>query len=319
MTLRRWCITPEDAGQRLDVFLAGQVREASRSSVARWVLTGAVTVAGRTAKPGMVLRTGDRVECTPPAPVPARALAEDLPLRICFEDEHLAVVDKPAGMVTHPSPGHPGRTLVNALLHHLSALSGIGGELRPGIVHRLDRDTSGLLLVAKHDTVHRALAEAIRAREVKRSYDAVVWGETTEDRFTVSTALGRDPGHRRRFAVVARGGRRAVTHGEVTRRLGEFTLLRLFLETGRTHQVRLHCRHLGMPVVGDRTYGRAGEARRLLQLGLPRPTRQLLHARRLEFVHPVTGRVLTCESPWPDDLAGFVAAAEALGRAPKPR
>jgi 23S rRNA pseudouridine1911/1915/1917 synthase len=311
MTTRQWRIAPADAGLRLDVFLARQVPDASRSAVARWVRVGAVRVTGRAAKPGLLLRAGDEVVCVPPAPVPARAQAEDLPIRIRFEDEHLAIVDKPAGMVTHPSPGHPGRTLVNALLHHLRSLSGIGGELRPGIVHRLDRDTSGLLLVAKHDAVHRALAEAIRARTVRRSYDAVVWGAPVRDRFSVAAALGRDPRHRRRFAVVPRGGKPAATHGEVLRRFHEFTLLRLSLETGRTHQIRLHCRHLDLPVVGDRTYGRAGEARRLLQLGLPRPGRQLLHARRLELIHPVTGQALACESPWPEDFAGFVAAVEA--------
>lgn len=306
----RWRVAPEETDVRLDVYLARRRPDLSRSAAARLIAGGAVAVAGRTAKPGLLLRGGDEVDFLAPASAPARALAQPLPLTVLYQDRDLAVVDKPAGMVTHPAPGHDGRTLVNALLFHLDRLSGVGGELRPGIVHRLDKDTSGLLVVAKHDAAHRDLCAGIRDRSIQRWYDAVVWGRVPEERFSIETRLGRDPRNRKRFTVVAAGGRFAGTQAEVRRRFRDFTLLQLKLDTGRTHQIRVHCRHLGTPVVGDRTYGKHGESTALNRLGLPRPDRQLLHARRLAFIHPITHAALEFESPWPEDFAAFVRALE---------
>jgi len=305
-----WDVSPEDAAQRLDVFLARRRPELSRSAAARLIETGAVVVTGRKVKTGLLLRAGDQVDFRPPLPMPARTEAQALPLSVLYQDETLAVVNKPAGMVTHPAPGHPGETLVNALLYHLDRLSGIGGEARPGIVHRLDKDTSGLLLVAKNDAAHRALSSGIQERSIRRYYDAVVWGQPREDRFCLETRLGRDPRDRKRFAVVRSGGRLASTEIERVRCFDEFSLLRLKLNTGRTHQIRVHCRHLGTPVVGDRMYGKSSEAKVLSKLGLPRPDRQLLHARRLEFVHPFTGRPLSFEAPWPEDFIAFMQALD---------
>jgi 23S rRNA pseudouridine1911/1915/1917 synthase len=272
-----------------------------------------VKVEGRHPKPGLALASGDQVFCKPPAAVPSQALPEDLPVRIVYEDQDLAVVDKPAGLVTHPAVGHASGTLVNALLHHLRDLSGVGGEQRPGIVHRLDKDTSGLLLVAKNDPAHRALALAIQERRVSRSYDTVVWGRIQEETFTLETFLGRDPRNRKRFAVVSHQGKTAVTHFSVTRRFSEFTGLRIKLETGRTHQIRVHCRYLDKPVVGDRDYGKRSEAALLSRLHLPRPERQLLHASRLEFLHPLTQAPLAFTSGWPADFAEFMQALETKG------
>jgi 23S rRNA pseudouridine1911/1915/1917 synthase len=312
---RVFLVTPEQATQRLDVFLAQQAPDVTRSAAARLIREGRVQVSGRLVKPGLPLKAGDRVELEIPAPLPSRLQAQALPLEIVFEDEDLAVVNKPAGMVTHPAPGHPDRTLVNALLHHLSGLSGIGGETRPGIVHRLDKDTSGLMLVAKNDRTHRALSAAIQARNVERWYATVVWGHLTALPRLVENQLGRDPKHRQLYTVVA-AGRLASTRIETQEIIGSgFSLWEVKLNTGRTHQIRVHTRHLGCPVVGDRVYGKSAEGRLLAGMKLPRPERQLLHSRRLAFKHPLSGAALAFSAPLPEDMEAFIQACRTRGRA----
>jgi 23S rRNA pseudouridine1911/1915/1917 synthase len=245
------------------------------------------------------------VEVPPPREISAEP--EDLPLSIVHEDEDLVVVDKAAGMVVHPAPGHPNGTLVNALLHHVSDLSGIGGALRPGIVHRLDKDTSGLLVVAKNDLAHQHLSDALRRRRVKRLYRAAVWGHLPESPVRIDRPLGRDPHDRTRMAVVE-DGRRAVTRARVRERWAAAELLDVALQTGRTHQIRVHLLSLGHPVVGDPTYGAGWErgmggvnrawARELAGM----LQRQFLHAAELAFEHPRTGRRMRFRAPLPDDL-----------------
>jgi 23S rRNA pseudouridine1911/1915/1917 synthase len=249
----------------------------------------------------------------PPA-VPVDIPAEDLPLHTVFEDADLLVVDKPAGMVVHPAPGHRTGTRVNALLFHVRDLSGVGGRLRPGIVHRLDRDTSGLLVVAKSDRAHHGLADALRARKVKRLYRAASWGHLAETPISVDAPIGRDPRDRKRMAVVE-GGRRAVTHARVRERWLRADLLDVALQTGRTHQIRVHLAHMGHPVVGDATYGRGWErglggpdrawARELAR----RTPRQFLHAAELVFDHPVSGERMRFRAPLPPDLDSAAAWA----------
>jgi len=234
--------------------------------------------------------------------------AEDLPLEVVFEDEDLAVVNKAAGMVVHPAPGHPRGTLVNALLFHLSDLSGVGGRLRPGIVHRLDRDTSGLMVVAKTDRAHVVLADALRRRRVKRLYRTAVWGHLRETPVTVDAPMARDPRHRKRMAVVE-GGRRAVTRARVREDWPAAQLLDVALQTGRTHQIRVHMAHIGHPVVGDPVYGAtgargvSGRYRRWAEELERRTPRQFLHAAELVFLHPVSGERMHFQSPLPEDLA----------------
>jgi 23S rRNA pseudouridine1911/1915/1917 synthase len=311
---RRFLVAQEEAGLRLDVFLARRAPDLTRSAAARLIHAGAARAAGRLSKPGLVLKAGDEVALEIPEPTPANLAAQALPLEIVYEDADLAVVNKPAGMVTHPAPGHADRTLVNALLHHLSGLSGIGGVERPGIVHRLDKDTSGLMLVAKNDRAHRALSAAIQARSVERRYRAVVWGHLTVVPRLVENQLGRDPKNRQHFTVVAEG-RPASTRIESQEIIGSgFSLWEVKLNTGRTHQIRVHSRHLGCPVVGDRVYGKSAEGRLLAGLRLPRPERQLLHAGRLTFSHPVTGVPLDFTAPLPEDMTVFIQACRHRGR-----
>lgn len=274
---------------------------------------------GRVPAKSEAVEPGARIVVEIPPPRPIRALPEDLPLTVLYEDADLLVVDKPAGMVVHPAAGHPSGTLVNALLHHVSDLSGIGGHLRPGIVHRLDRDTSGLLVVAKTDPTHRALSAALRRRRVKRLYVAAVWGHLQRSPLEVDAPIGRSPTDRLKMAVVP-GGRRAVTRLRVRERWPAAELLDVALETGRTHQIRVHAVHIGHPVVGDAVYGPGWErgmsgpglgwARELAR----RVSRQFLHARALSFVHPSTGERMRFQSPLPEDLAA--AADWARGGAP---
>lgn len=313
MEIKHWRITEKEVGMRLDVFLAQAVKGLSRTAAARALQNQEVQVTGKqTLKSGLLLRGGDEISYIPAPPVSAGAKAEPLPLTILYQDDDIAVIDKPAGLVTHPATGHHDGTLVNALLYHLHDLSGVGGVLRPGIVHRLDKETSGLLLVAKNDRAHHALTDRIQKREVERWYDAVVWGNVQDSSLTIDTQLGRDPIDRKRFAVVRSGGKRAITQVEVVRRFQEFSCLRIKLETGRTHQIRVHCRYMGTPVVGDRTYGKRGESSRLNKLALERPTRQLLHANQLRFYHPITEKKMEYTAPWPDDFKKFVQAIEKM-------
>ena len=268
-------------------------------------------VNGAPGRASLRVAAGDRIEITLPEPAPSTLEPEALPLAVVFEDEHLLVIDKPAGLVVHPGAGVRTGTLVHALLHRDPAIAAVGGEGRPGIVHRLDRDTTGLLVVARTPRAYRALVEQIRERAVERRYAALVWGDPRGDGGTIGAPIGRDPRQRQRMAVVARGGRPAVSHWRAVERFGLFTLLDVRLETGRTHQIRVHLAHARMPVFGDPVYGGRGKKQlsadprqRSLAGALLRDLpRQALHAMELTFPHPVHGNVLHFTAPLPDDFA----------------
>jgi 23S rRNA pseudouridine1911/1915/1917 synthase len=300
-------VSEADAGERLDSWLARRL-ELSRTRIQKLLGDGRVSVDGANPRKSDPTEVGQRVEVRVPPPEPSPLEPEDLPLHIVWQDSDLLVVDKAAGMVVHPAPGHRTGTLVHALLHHVTDLSGIGGTLRPGIVHRLDKDTSGLLVVAKSDEAHRRLSDALRSRRVKRLYVAATWGHLPEDRVKIDAPVGRDPSRRERMAVVE-GGRRAVTRVRVRERWDAADLVSVALETGRTHQIRVHMAHLGHPVVGDGTYGAgwergllAGHGRWPVELARRVP-RQFLHAAGLVFDHPLTGERMRFRSPLPEDLA----------------
>ncbi len=294
------------AGDRLDVYVAAN-SDLSRARVQALVAEGRVRVDGRVARKADRLEAGQEIEVRVPPPEELEAQPEDLALDVLFEDPSLLVVNKPSGMVTHPAPGHPTGTLVNALLAHTEDLSGIGGKLRPGIVHRLDRYTSGLMVVAKSDRAHHALSEAIQQREIKRLYIAASWGHLSESPLEVNAPIGRDPVERRRMAVVEKG-RHAVTRFRVVERWIGAELLRVTLGTGRTHQIRVHLAHIGHPVVGDAVYGvgwergMGGKARQWARTLGKRMERQFLHSWRLSFEHPVSGELMRFELPLPADL-----------------
>lgn len=299
-------LTVRHAGDRLDVYVAGN-SDLSRTRVQALVAEGRIRVDGQVAGKSDRLEAGQKIEVRVPPPEKLEAQPEDLALDVLFEDPSLLVVNKPSGMVTHPAPGHPTGTLVNALLAHTDDLSGIGGKLRPGIVHRLDRYTSGLMVVAKSDRAHRGLSEALQRREVKRLYIAASWGHLSESPLEVNAPIGRDPVERRRMAVVEKG-RRAVTRFRVVERWIGAELLRVALGTGRTHQIRVHLAHIGHPVVGDIVYGvgwergMGGKARQWARTLSQKVERQFLHSWRLSFEHPVSGELMRFELPLPADL-----------------
>jgi 23S rRNA pseudouridine1911/1915/1917 synthase len=309
-------VPPLHTGERLDRFLALIQTDLSRSRLQALIRDGRVEVNGRPARASTRVQSADRVVVRLPAPEPSLMVPEARPLRIVFEDEWLLVLDKPPGMVVHPGAGVREGTLVHALLHHVPGIEAVGGAGRPGIVHRLDKDTSGLMVVAKTERAYRALVAAIAAREVRRAYVALAWGVPSSGAGRIEAPIGRDPRHRKRMAVVRSGGRPAVTHWRRAESFGAVSLLELRLETGRTHQIRVHLAHLGHPVVGDAVYG--GGPKKQLRLGplqrsLPdalfeRLHRQALHAAGLAFSHPVTGEALSFESPLPDDMAGALEA-----------
>jgi 23S rRNA pseudouridine1911/1915/1917 synthase len=294
----------------MDQFLARRLGF-SRSRCVGLIQAGLVQVEGGGVKKSDIVTAGQVVLVEVPPPEALDVEAEDIPLEIVFEDRDLLVVNKPAGLVVHPAPGHPKGTLVNALLHQVRDLSGIGGKLRPGIVHRLDKDTSGLMVVAKGDEAHIALSNAIRRREVRRVYRAVAWGHLPESPMTVDAPVGRDPRDRKRMAVVE-GGRRALTRVRVRERWPAAEFLDASLRTGRTHQIRVHLFHLGHPVVGDPVYGAkwargmGGPARGWAEELEHRATRQMLHSADLGFVHPLSGEELRFHAPLPPDMASVV-------------
>jgi 23S rRNA pseudouridine1911/1915/1917 synthase len=297
----RLIVDPETAGLRLDVFLAGVLPQHSRSQFQRLIREGRVTVEGTSAKPNSVLRAGQTIEVDIPPPAPATPLPQELPLPIVYQDEDVIVVDKPAGMVVHPAAGHEDGTLVNALLFHAENLSGVGGEQRPGIVHRLDRGTSGLMVAAKNDAAHRELTRQFHDREVEKEYIALAWGEVHAGR-RIDLAIGRDPVHREKMSTRARRSRTAVTRVTRAQKLGGVSLLHVVIGTGRTHQIRVHLSAIGHPIVGDRAYG--GVRRHMS--GALRPVERLerpfLHAARLAFAHPRDARRMEFEAPLPADL-----------------
>lgn len=288
---------------RLDQYLAGLLIGESRSRVQRLITQGLVRLNDRPARPGSRLRAGDRLSWELPAPTPSRLEAEPMDLRIVYEDDDLAVVDKPAGLVVHPGPGHPTGTLVHGLLGRGPGWSTIGGTERPGIVHRLDRDTSGLLVVARSPHAHKLLQAALARREITREYLALVRGRPSARSGTIEAPVGRDPRARTRMSIGGAGARMARTHFTLERAFASSSLLRLRLETGRTHQIRVHLGAIGHPVYGDPEYGVAGV------LGLQR---QFLHACRLAFDHPLTGARVDVSSPLPADLRAALEQAERL-------
>ena len=299
------------AGQRLDAWLARALPDLSRARLQALIAEGAVTVDGASTRASARVRPGQSVEVAVPEPQAAIPSAEDIALAVVHEDAHLVVIDKPAGLVVHPGAGTASGTLVNALLHHVRDLSGIGGVLRPGIVHRLDRGTSGLMVVAKSDAAHQGLAAQFASRSVEKQYLAVVHGVPSPRSGTIDAPIGRHPVQRKKMSVSASGGRAARSSYVVEEALDGASLLRVRIHTGRTHQIRVHVASLGHPIVGDETYGgsrtpsSASAAARAAIAEFPRPA---LHAAALAFDHPVTGARLSLVAPLPDDISRLLAA-----------
>ena len=301
MTSRTITVPHDSEGLRLDRFLVAVLPDRSRSQIQRLINDGHVRVAGRETKPNQPVKTGQQIAVDITEPVAAAPQPEPLPLSILYQDRDVIVVDKPAGMVVHPAAGHASGTLVNALLHHIDDLSGIGGERRPGIVHRLDRGTSGLMVVAKHDVAHEELARQFRDREVEKEYIALVWGVVQAGR-RIDLAIGRDSSNRKKMSARARRSREAVTRVTRSQDLRGVTLVHVAIHTGRTHQIRVHLNAIGHPVVGDSLYGGLhrrvpGDLRAVTHLDRP-----FLHAARLAFKHPADGRRMEFTSALPDDL-----------------
>lgn len=319
-------VLSESLGQRLDQFLAVRL-EVSRARVQELIRDRKILLNGAPVKASFKLRGGERISILGLAERPAlRAVAEEIPLEIVYEDEDLAIINKPAGMMVHAGAGATDDarnrgTLVNALLHHFRTLSGVGGEMRPGIVHRLDKETSGLIVVAKNDTAHRKLAAQFAHREVKKKYIALVHGWIKKDSGTISASISRDRVRRTRMTTRPSGGRAAVSHYSVVRRLetpfGKFTLVEVKIETGRTHQIRVHFSSLGHPVVGDAVYGAPGEIRtaggKLGSAGAISLGRNFLHAAELELAHPCSGTKIAMKSPLPEELRKFLATVQGSG------
>ena len=293
----------EDKGKRIDSFISSCCEELTRSAVQRLLEGESVTVNGKPAQKNYKLREGDMIDVIVPDPVELNAEPENIPLDIAYEDDDLLVVNKPKDMVVHPAAGNTSGTLVNALLYYCGdSLSGINGVLRPGIVHRIDKDTSGLLIVAKNDFSHRLLAEQIKEHSFTRKYQAVVYGNFKDDEGTVNAPIGRHPTDRKKMAVTEKNSRNAVTHYRVLGRYNGFTHLELKLETGRTHQIRVHMSYIGHPVAGDAVYGPKKVITSLHG--------QCLHAYYISFVHPRSGKTLTLSAPLPDYFTSFLKSLE---------
>lgn len=289
-----WIVAEPDRGERIDKYITEALEtDVSRSQVQLWIKDGAVQVNGAVVKSNYKLAAGDQISVAVPEPESLDIPAEDLNLEIAYEDADLVVINKPRGMVVHPAPGHNRGTVVNGLLFHCTDLSGINGMLRPGIVHRIDKDTTGLLMAAKNDLAHTSLAAQLKEHSVTRKYIALVHGNVPHDRGTVDAPIGRDSGDRKLFAVTPRNSKYAVTHFIVKERIGAFTLLELQLETGRTHQIRVHMKYIGHPLVGDPAYGRPKDNEL---------AGQALHAAILGFKHPRTGEYLEFSAPLPEDM-----------------
>jgi 23S rRNA pseudouridine1911/1915/1917 synthase len=303
-------VAADQVGTRLDTYLAGHLPDFSRTQLQRLIQTGHVQTSQGHATTSYRVHAGESVTLCVPPPQPARPGAEAIPLRIVYEDAALLVIDKPPGMVVHPAPGHYHGTLVNALLFHCPTLSGIGGEARPGIVHRLDKDTSGLLLVAKHDRSHRSLAAQLKTRQLRRRYLALVRGRMPAAHGTIDASIGRHPQQRQKMAVVAHGGRAARTHYQVLEAWRPISLLQLSLETGRTHQIRVHLAHVGHAVLGDAVYGSGAwhlPGQPTLERQVRAFPRQALHAAQVRFQHPESGLWLEFTAPLPEDMATLIA------------
>lgn len=296
-------VSSDSAGDRIDKYISENSSSMSRSAVAAVIEKGGVQVNGKEVSKNYKLRENDKITVVVPEPEELDAKPENIPLDIVYEDNDLLVVNKPKGMVVHPAAGNYTGTLVNALLYHCKdSLSGINGVLRPGIVHRIDKDTSGLLIVAKNDRAHAGLAEQIKAHSFERAYECVAHGNIKEDEFTVNQPIGRNPKDRKKMAVTYKNSKNAVTHFKVLKRYGSFTHLRCTLETGRTHQIRVHLSYVGHPIAGDEVYGPKKPVKGL--------SGQCLHAKHIGFVHPITGEWLEFESPLPEYFTQFLNKLE---------
>lgn len=293
----------EDAGQRLDIWLSARLEDVTRSYVQKLVGDGLVLVDGSPVKSGLKLKSGMTVDVVVPEPVSSEIKAQDIPLDVVYEDSDIIVVNKPKGMVVHPAAGNWDGTLVNALLKHCGdSLSDINGVIRPGIVHRLDKDTSGLLVAAKNNAAHQGLSDMLKKHEIVRTYEAIVDGVIKEDSGKVDAPIGRHPVNRLKMAVTFKNSKEAITHYSVVRRFKTHTWVKLRLETGRTHQIRVHMAYIGHPVTGDPLYGK--------KCALMDTGGQVLHARCLEFAHPVTGKPMRFETGLPDYFTGLIGALE---------
>lgn len=301
----RFAAEPDDAGKRLDQMLHERLPEFSRSRIQEWIKGGRVLVDGAPQRPSRALRGTEAIEVEPAAPPPLEAAPEAIPLSILYEDDDLVAVDKPAGMVVHAGAGVHSGTLVNALLHRFGGLSGVGGPLRPGIVHRLDRFTSGVLLVAKNDAAHRRLAAQFSGREIEKVYLALAHGRVRADSGRIERPIARDPVHRTRMTGRLASGRAAWSEYRVVRRYERFTFLEVRIGTGRTHQIRVHLSGMGHPIVGDTLYGAPARIPDLPALG-----RFFLHAHRIRFRQPSTGAEISVEAPLPPELQAWMAALE---------
>jgi len=294
-------VVPKEAGgERLDRFLAGQLPQFSRSRLQQLIRTGAITVNDKPVRPRDAARKGDTIRVSEPPPEPTDIRPESIHLDVLFEDDDLVVINKPAGLVVHPGAGHREHTLVNALLHHCSNLSGIGGEERPGIVHRLDKETSGCLVVAKNDETHRGLSAQFGDRTVQKTYLALVTGKIRKVAGSIEEKIGRHPVHRQRMSVTSKRGREARTDYRVIASSSAISLVQCELHSGRTHQIRVHLNHIGHPVLGDKVYGSKGAGNH---------ERQMLHAWKLGFQHPRTGDLKQFEAPLPEDFRTTMEAA----------
>jgi 23S rRNA pseudouridine1911/1915/1917 synthase len=325
-TLHQAAAGDESAGQRLDRFLAEAHSDISRSRLAQLITAGAVTRGGTTIKdPNHRVKPGETYTISLPAPQPAVPQAQDIPLKVVYEDGDLIVIDKPAGLVVHPAAGNPDGTLVNALIHHCGdSLTGVGGETRPGIVHRIDKDTSGLIVAAKNERAMASLAKQFANHTIERAYTAVVWGAPRLPEGKIATQIGRNPFDRKRMGVLRGGGKEARTNYKVIERFGDparpfAALIECRLETGRTHQIRVHLTHLGHPLIGDPSYGHARQAPRAKTPEEERAydaaahfPRQALHAGILGFQHPSLHQTLRFTSDWPEDLSNLIAALRGL-------
>ncbi|MEL6579559.1 MAG: RluA family pseudouridine synthase [Cyanobacteria bacterium J06621_12] len=287
-----------ETAKRLDGWLAAQLPDISRSRVQKLIENGHIRLNNKICHSKKIkLSLGDHLQVTIPEPEKLALTAENIPLDVLYEDEHLIIINKPAGMVVHPAPGHYTGTLVHALLHHCETLAGIGGVERPGIVHRIDKNTTGAIVVAKSDRAHQHLQAQIKAKTARREYWGIIYGSFTTTAGTIDLPVGRDHRDRKKMAVipVEQGGRTAVTHWQTLERIGNYSLIQFLLQTGRTHQIRVHCTHYGHPLVGDSTYG----SNRSLKVNL---TGQALHARQLSLLHPVSGKLITAIAPPPAEF-----------------
>lgn len=305
-------VEPGEAGQRLDSFVAGRLADCSRSHAGLLIRRGMIHVDGQPCKPGYKVKTHEQVVVQIPSPVPSELVAEPLPIDILFEDKDLIVINKPAGMVVHPAAGHHSGTLVHGILHHCPDLEGIGAEKRPGIVHRLDKDTSGIMVVAKNAIAHHALSRQFKNRNIQKHYLALIIGSPKASGGRIDLPVGRHPVERKKMSTRGSRGRDALTLWTVRERFSGATLLDVELKTGRTHQIRVHCQAMGFPLAGDPVYGHRGALKRLaksnpdLYQALKKARRQMLHAYRLSFSHPGKDELLTFEAPLPEDMASIL-------------